>query len=141
MITFSSFNNNNLLPSIFVDCCMLIAGSGASWRPASEPSSSQPPLRIGRFFASTYSEHHGGSCGGGGVGREGGVDEQSQRKLSSGSKVSPAKKENMRQRSNSPKCVSWASPCEVNGKKIRNDMQELIRSKNMDRQRALVPSH
>jgi hypothetical protein len=69
------------------------------------------------------------------------VDEQSQRKLSLGSKVSPAKKENMRRRSNSPKCVSWASPSKVSGKKIRNDTQELIRSENMDRRRALVPSH
>jgi hypothetical protein len=69
------------------------------------------------------------------------VDEQSQRKLSLGSKVSLAKKENMRRRSNSPKCVSWASPSKVSGKKIRNDMQELIRSEIMDRRRALVPSH
>jgi hypothetical protein len=69
------------------------------------------------------------------------VDEQSQRRLSLGSKVTPAKKENMRRRSNSPKCVSWASPSEVSSKKIRNDTQELVRSKNMDRRRALVPSH
>jgi len=41
--------------------------------PASEPSSWQPPRRIGRFFTSTYSEHHGGSCGGGSVGAEGGI--------------------------------------------------------------------
>ena len=61
------------------------------------------------------------------------VDEQSQRRLSLGSKVTPAKKENMRQRSNSPKCASWTSPSEVSGKKIRNDTQELIRSENMDR--------
>jgi len=69
------------------------------------------------------------------------VDEQSQSRLSLGSKVTPAKKENMRRRSNSPKCVSWASPSEVSSKKIRNDTQELVRSENMDRRRALVPSH
>ena len=68
------------------------------------------------------------------------VDEQSQRCLSLGSKT-PAKRQNMRRRSNSPKCVSWASPSEVSSKKIRNDTQELIRSENMDRRRALVPSH
>ena len=66
---------------------------------------------------------------------------RSQRKLSLGSKVSPTKKENMRRRSNSPKCVTWASPSKVSGKKIRNDTQELIRSENMDRRMALVPSH
>jgi len=69
------------------------------------------------------------------------VDEQSQRRLSLGSKGTPAKKENMRRRSNSPKCVSWVSPSEVRSKNIRNDTQELIRSENMDRRRALVPSH
>jgi len=69
------------------------------------------------------------------------VDEQSQRDLSLGSKVTPAKRQNMRQRSNSPKCVSWASPSKVSGKKTCNDMQESIRSKNMDRREALVPSH
>ena len=68
------------------------------------------------------------------------VDEQSQRCLSLGSKT-PAKRQNMRRRSNSPKCVSWASPSEVSSKKIRNDTQELMRSENMDRRRALVPSH
>jgi hypothetical protein len=47
----------------------------------------------------------------------------------------------MRRRSNSPKCVTWASPSKVSGKKIRNDTQELIRSENMDRRMALVPSH
>jgi len=55
------------------------------------------------------------------------VDKQSQRELSLGSKVTPAKRQNMRQRSNSPKYVSWASPSEVSGKKTR---QEWIRSKN-----------
>ena len=69
------------------------------------------------------------------------VDEQSQRELSLGSTVTPAKRQNMKQMSNSPKCVSWASPSEVSSKKIRNDTQELIRSENMDRRRALVPSH
>jgi len=39
----------------------------------------------------------------------------------------------LRRRSNSPKCVSWASPSEVSSKKIRNDTQELMRSENMDR--------
>jgi hypothetical protein len=34
------------------------------------------------------------------------VDEQSQRELSLESKVTPAKRQNMRRRSNSPKCVS-----------------------------------
>ena len=69
------------------------------------------------------------------------VDEQSQRGgLNLGSKVIPAKRQNMRQRSNSPKCVSWASPSKVSGTKTHNDMQESIRSENMDRQRALVPS-
>ena len=66
------------------------------------------------------------------------VDEQSQGGLNLGSKVTPAKRQNMRRRSNSPKCVSWAS--EVSGKKTRNDTQESIRSENMDRRRALVPS-
>jgi hypothetical protein len=69
------------------------------------------------------------------------VDEQSQRELSLESKVTPAKRQNMRRRSNSPKCVSWASPSEVSGKKTRNNTQESIRSENMDRRRALVPSH
>ena len=67
-------------------------------------------------------------------------DEQSQGGLNLGSKLTPAKRQNMRRRSNSPKCVSWASLSEVSGKKTRNDTQESIRSKNMDRQRALVPS-
>jgi hypothetical protein len=40
---------------------------------ASEPLSWQPPRQIGRFFASTYSKHHSSSCGGGGVGTEGGI--------------------------------------------------------------------
>jgi hypothetical protein len=69
------------------------------------------------------------------------VDEQSQRELSLESKVTPAKRQNMRRRSNSPKCVSWASPSEVSGKKTRNNTQESIRSENMDKRRALVPSH
>ncbi len=60
------------------------------------------------------------------------VDEQSQRCLSLGSKT-PAKRQNMRRRSNSPKCVSWASPSKGSGKKNRNDTQESIRSENMDR--------
>ncbi len=67
------------------------------------------------------------------------VDEQSQRELNLGSKITPAKRQNVRQRSNSPKCVSWASPSEVSGKKTRNDTQESIRSGNMDRQKALCP--
>ena len=69
------------------------------------------------------------------------VDEQSQRELSLGSKVTPAKRQNIRQRSNSSKCISWTSPSKVSGKKTRNDMQESIRSKNMDRREVLVPSH
>ena len=73
------------------------------------------------------------------------VDEKSQSSLNLGALVgalvTPPKKEKVRRRSNSPKCVSWASPSEVSGKKSRNDTRELIRSENMDRLRALVPSH
>ena len=84
------------------------------------------------------------------------VGEQSQRGLNSSALVnssalanhecsalvnSGALKEIVRRRSNSPKCVSWTSPYEVSGKKTRNDTQESIRSKNLDRPRALVPSH
>ena len=72
------------------------------------------------------------------------VDEQSQRSLNSGALegalVTPAKNEKVRRRSNSPKCVSWTSPSEVSGKMTCSDTQESIRSKNMDRRRALVPS-
>ena len=52
-----------------VGCCDVCSAR----KLASEPLSWQPPRQIGRFFASTYSEHHGGSCGGGGVGTEGGI--------------------------------------------------------------------
>ena len=44
------------------------------------------------------------------------VGEHSQRGLNSGALVTPAKKEKVRQRSYSPKCVSWTSPSEVSGK-------------------------
>ena len=66
------------------------------------------------------------------------VDEQSQRV---DVLVTPTKNEKVRRRSNSPKCVSWTSPLEVSGKKTCSDTQESTRSENMDRQRALVPSH
>ena len=69
------------------------------------------------------------------------VGEQSQKGLNSGALVTPAKKEKVRRRSNSPKCVSWTSPSEVSGKKTCNDTQESMRSKNLERPRALVPSH
>ena len=73
------------------------------------------------------------------------VDEQSQRGMNSGALVgalvTPAKNKKVRRRSNSPKCVSWTFPSEVSGKKTCSDTQESIRSENMDRRRALVPSH
>ena len=73
------------------------------------------------------------------------VDEQSQRGLNLGALVgalvTPAKNKKVRRRSNSPKCVSWTFPSEVSGKKTCSDTQESIRSENMDRRRALVPSH
>ena len=49
------------------------------------------------------------------------VDEHSQRGLNSGALVgalvTPAKKEKVRRRSNSPKCVSWASLSEESGER------------------------
>jgi hypothetical protein len=60
------------------------------------------------------------------------VDEQSQRV---DVLVTPAKNEKVRRRS------TWTSPSEVSGKKTCSDTQESIRSENMDRRRALVPSH
>ena len=41
----------------------------------------------------------------------------------------------------SPTCVSWFSPYGVSGKEACNATLELIPDRNMDRQRALVPSH
>ncbi len=51
-----------------------------------------------------------------------------------------ALKGKVRRRSSSPKCVSWVSPSKVSGKKACNGTQESIRSKNLDRPRALMPS-
>ena len=46
----------------------------------------------------------------------------------------PAKRQKVGRRSNSPTCVSWTSPSEVKGKEARSYTRELIQSKNMDRQ-------
>ena len=66
------------------------------------------------------------------------VDEQSLRGSNLDTLVTPAKQENVRRRSNSPQCVSWTSTSGVSGKKTRNNTQESVRSKKVDRPRALV---
>ena len=46
----------------------------------------------------------------------------------------PAKRQKVGQRSNSPTCASWTSPSKVKGKEARSYTRELIQSENMDRQ-------
>ena len=46
----------------------------------------------------------------------------------------PAKRQKVGRRSNSPTCVSWTSHSVVKGKETRSYTRELIQSKNMDRQ-------
>ena len=56
----------------------------------------------------------------------------------------PAKRQKVGRRSNSPTCVSWTSPSEVKGKKeARVYMRELIQSENMDRhgQTRILPTY
>ena len=56
----------------------------------------------------------------------------------------PAKRQKVGRRSDSPTCVSWTSPSKVKGKEARSYTRELIQSENMDRHgqtRILVPSH
>jgi hypothetical protein len=69
------------------------------------------------------------------------IDEQSQRSLNLGSKVTPAKRQKVRQMIKSPTCLFWASPSKISGKEARNDTRELIQNENMDRQRVLLPLH
>ena len=74
------------------------------------------------------------------------VDEQSQRvTVRNVTPVTPAKRQKMGRRSNSPTSVSWtSSPSKVSGKETHSYTQESIQSENMDRHgqtRVLVPSH
>ena len=68
------------------------------------------------------------------------VGEQSQRGLNSGTLVTPAKKEKW-DKGATVQNVYLRPPSKVSGKKTCNDTQESIRSKNLDRPRALVPSY
>ncbi len=64
------------------------------------------------------------------------VDGQLQNSRQKSKKNSPEKVRP--KRDGSPMCVSWFSPCGVNGKEACHTMQELVRDENMDRQRAFV---